>query len=125
LEIFRVKPYLTADIETMLDTPGVVQDDLQIERVIAQHIKLLELAGRTPSPVMYQERSRISYFIAHNAGLTQDQKQDLLELESETARVTYLVQHLERFIPAVEEAEGVRQKIRSNGHFKDFPPELD
>jgi ATP-dependent Lon protease len=39
-------------------------------------------------------------------------------------RVEYLIAHLKRFIPAVEQAEHVRQKVRSNGHFKDYPPEI-
>ena len=121
-QVYRVKPYLTADIDALIDQNGPLSIQFT-ERVIAQHIKLLELAGRTPSPVMYQERERLSFFIAHNAGLTVQQKQDVLEMSSEVERIQYLIGHLERFIPAVEEAESVRQKVRSNGHFKDFPPE--
>jgi len=121
-EIFRVKPYLTAEIEPLIDVEPT-SERVSVERVIAQHIKLLELAGRTPSPVMYQEKNRLSFFIAHNAGLTVVQKQEVLELSGEGERIQYLIDHLERFIPAVEQAESVRQKISSNGHFKDFPPE--
>jgi ATP-dependent Lon protease len=122
-EVFRNQLYLTADIDALLDHKAPLSASAT-ERVIAQHIKLLELAGRTPSPVMYQERERLSFFIAHNAGLTIDQKQEVLELGGESDRITYLIAHLERFIPAVEEAESVRKKVRSNGHFKDFPPEI-
>lgn len=115
--------YLTADIEAVLDLKSPAES-AQVDRLIAQHIKLLELAGRTPSPSLYESRHRLSFFVAHNAGLTLDQKQDVLETRAESMRVEYLIAHLERFIPAVEEAETVRQKIRSNGHFKDFPPEI-
>ena len=123
-EIHRKRAYLTAEIEMVRD----IQEDLDVqdvERVIAQHIKLLELAGRIPSPTQYQEHDDISFFIAHNAGLDLDQKQNVLELSSEKERITYLISHLGQFIPIVEEAESVRQKVRSNGHFKDFPPEVD
>lgn len=120
--IHRDRPYLTADIIVITDRVRQ-QNRNEVERVIAQHIKLLELAGRTPSPSLYQERDRLSFFIAHNAGLTLDQKQDVLELDAEIARIAYLIEHLEQFIPAVEEAESLRKQIRSNGHFKDYPPE--
>ena len=123
-EVFRTEVFPTAEIEMVQDEKGT-SDDKLVERVIAQHIKLLELAGRTPAPTMYQERNTLSFFIAHNAGLNLDQKQMVLELSTEQSRISFLIQHLEHFIPAVEEAESVRQKVRSNGHFKDFPPEVD
>ena len=123
-KVFRVHSYPTADIEMVRDEHSPADLKL-VERVIAQHIKLLELAGRTPAPTMYQERDPLSFFIAHNSGLNLDQKQKVLELETESARIAFLIEHLEQFIPAVEEAESVRLKIKSNGHFKDFPPEVD
>ena len=115
--------WLSADVEPVLDRAQGAEPML-IERLIAQHIKLLELAGRTPSPSMYEDRERLSFFVAHNAGLTLEQKQDVLEIRSESMRVEYLIAHLKRFIPAVEQAEHVRQKVRSNGHFKDYPQEI-
>lgn len=120
--IVEREPFLSAAVEEFGDMSETSSTDLS-ERLIAQHIKLLEVAGRTPSPSRYEGRDPLSYFIAHNAGLTLDQKQDVLELRAESERVEYLVRHLETFIPAVEEAESIRRKVRTNGHFKDFPPE--
>jgi len=115
--------WMSADVESVTDLKTAPNSEM-VDRLIAQHIKLLELAGRTPSPSLYEDRDRLSFFVAHNAGLTLEQKQDVLETRAESMRVEYLIAHLERFIPAVEEAEHVRQKVRSNGHFKDFPPEV-
>ena len=123
-KLYRSRAYQTADIEMVQDTPGSADLNM-IERVIAQHIKLLELAGRTLAPTMYQERDPLSFFIAHNSGLSLDQKQEVLELQTESSRIGLLIDHLEQFIPAVEQAESIRLKIKSNGHFKDFPPEVD
>jgi ATP-dependent Lon protease len=92
-----------------------------VERAITQHMKLLELAGRSPQPVAYQDRPMLSFFIGHNAGLTVEQRQLLLEMQTESERIAYLVTHMESFIPRVEEAESLRRKITSNGHFPDFP----
>jgi len=120
LGVGNQKAYMTADVISVHDEEEDV-DVLVRERVIAQHIKLLELAGRMPAPTQYQDRPQLSYFIAHNAGLTIEQKQEVLELTNEATRLKYLVAHLERFIPMVEEVETLRSKIRSNGHFPDFP----
>lgn len=122
-EVHNRHAWMSADVEPVTDLKAA-QNPNMVDRLIAQHIKLLELAGRTPSPSLYEDRDRLSFFVAHNAGLTLEQKQDVLEIRAESMRVEYLIAHLERFIPAVEEAEHVRQKVRSNGHFKDFPPEV-
>ncbi len=115
--------YLTADVKTIEEPEALLQRDQQ-ERVITQHMRLLELAGRTVRPSLYENVERLSYVIAPNAGLTPQQKQELLELLTESQRIDYLILHFESLIPRVEEMEEVRRKIRSNGHFKDFPPEI-
>lgn len=120
-ETDRSLSYLQAEVEPLPDAK--TEADLQDrERLITQHIKLLELAGRTPSPTVYQDRDTLSYFIALNAGLSVDQKQEMLELSGERERIAFLIGHMATFIPRVEEAETLRRKISNNGHFPDFPP---
>ena len=113
--------YLTGDGQ-MLDEGDAVTDLSLRARVIAQHMRLLELAGRAPRPALYEGARDLSYLIAHNAGLGLAQQQELLELSTQNLRLAYLSKHLETFIPRVEEAEELRRKIGSNGHFPDFPP---
>lgn len=125
---FRVKEvrqelaYMTADVELLNDPDEPSESDLK-ERAITQHMKLLELAGRTVRPSLYQDVKEVSFVMAHNAGLTLRQKQEMLELRGENERIAYLVDHFEGMIPRVEQMEDVRRKVKSNGHFKDFPPE--
>jgi ATP-dependent Lon protease len=120
-ETDRSRAYLQAEVEPMPEArPEADLPDR--ERLITQHIKLLELAGRTPSPSVYQDREALSYFIALNAGLSVDQKQEMLELPGERDRIAFLIGHMAAFIPKVEEAETLRRKITNNGHFPDFPP---
>lgn len=116
------KSYFTADVDLLEDDSESVDLELK-ERVITQHMKLLELAGRTVRPDLYEEVERLSYVLAQNAALDGHQKQDLLELRSENERIQYLIEHFQSLIPRVEEREDVHRRIRSNGHFKDFPPE--
>ena len=92
------------------------------ERLIAQHIKLLEIAGRTVDPQFYNSNDPISWMIGRNCGLTLDQRQQLLEMQSEDERIEFLIHYLLEFIPVVTEKWEIRKKIMSNGHFKDFPP---
>jgi ATP-dependent Lon protease len=66
---------------------------------------------------------RLSFVLAQNGALDGDQKQEVLERRTEGERIRYLIRHFESIIPRIEEQEGVRRRIRSNGHFKDFPPE--
>jgi len=116
------KSYLTADVDIFDVESSAVDSDLR-ERVITQHMKLLELAGRTVRPDLYVDVQKLSFVLAQNAGLSGDQKQELLEVRNESDRIQYLIEHFEGLIPRVEQKEDFRRKIRSNGHFKDFPPE--
>jgi len=122
LDVYNDEPYLTADVKTIEEPSDPPQQDIQ-ERVITQHMRLLELAGRTVRPSLYENQSLLSYIIAPNAGLTPQQKQEILELLSENQRISYLILHFESLIPKVERMDELRRKIQSNGHFKDFPPE--
>lgn len=122
LQVYDEEAYITADVEPIREPNERPKRDLR-ERAITQHMKLLELAGRTVRPSLYQDVRKISYVLAHNAGLSPDQKQEVLELLTENERIAYLIEHFEELIPRVEQIEEVRRKIQSNGHLKDFPPE--
>jgi len=118
--------YLTADADLLpdADPDAAASPDLR-ERVITQHMKLLELAGHTPRPSLYDDApdGRLSFVIAQNAALETPQKQEVLELRSEPERMTFLKEHLQALLPRVEEKQTTRERIRSNGHFQDFPQE--
>lgn len=114
--------YYTADVTLIEDEETSVDLDLK-ERAITQHMKLLELAGRTVRPDLYENVERLSFVLAQNGALDPAQKQEVLETTTENERIRYLVRHFQSIIPQIEEQEGVRRRIRSNGHFKDFPPE--
>lgn len=124
LEIHDEKSYYTADVVLVEDEQTSLDPGLK-ERVITQHMKLLELAGRTVRPDLYKDEETLSYVLAKNAALSKAQKQELLGLTSENERIRYLIDHFEALIPRVEQKEDVHRRIRSNGHFKDFPPETD
>ncbi len=121
-EIRQDHAYLSADVQLLPDQETDTMHSLR-ERVITQHMRLLELAGRTVRPSLYEDVDKLSFVIASNAGLTTAQQQKVLMLEEENDRLAYLRDHLEDMIPQVEKMESMQEKIRSNGHFEDFPPE--
>ncbi len=94
LGLFNKESYMTANVTDIEEPEEPVRIDLR-ERVITQHMRLLELAGRKVRPTIYQDLEGISFFIAHNVGLNPEQKQEVLELLTENERITYLAEHLE------------------------------
>lgn len=122
LQLYQKESYLTADVEKLEEPDRPAPSDLQ-ERLITQHMKLLEVVGRTVRPSIYENLPFLSYTLAQNAGLSLSQKQDVLELLTEEERIGYLVEHLEQLLPRLKEEGAIRRRIQSDGHFKDFPPE--
>ena len=120
MELHKDNLYLTGDIGWIEDSDQSVER-LPLERLIAQHMRLLELAGREIHPGLYESAVCVSWIIGRNAGLTLDQRQELLEMNAEKIRIEFLIAHLEQFIPRIERTQALREKITTNGQFKDFP----
>lgn len=116
--LYYQESYLTADVETMPDPPEPVNSE-EKERAITQHMRLLELSGQQVRPSIYQHLSDVSFVLAENAGLTTEQKQELLEMTSENERLNFLTGHFENILPHVQELEQIKRKIKSNGHFEE------
>ena len=93
------------------------------EKLIAEHMKLLDIAGRKVTPQYYQSEEPISWLVGRNCGLSLDQRQMLLEMQRESERIEFLTEYLTEFVPKVAQTWAMRMHIMSNGHFKDFPRE--
>ena len=74
------------------------------ERMITQHMKLLELAGEPIRPALYEHARYASFAVAPSAGLEPEQKQRLLEMPSERERVGFLIEHFEGMLRRLERA---------------------
>lgn len=120
IRIDRTRLYQQGTIEEYHDTSDLTPP-IKREQLIAQHMKLLEIAGRTIEPQYYKSNHSISWLIGRNCGLSLDQRQVLLDMQSEGERVEFLIEYLKEFIPKVVEKWETRIRIMSNGHFKDFP----
>lgn len=58
------------------------------------------------------------YDIAHHAGLTVKEEYELLELLQELQRQEYLKRHLQKVLGVMAEMDGLKKRIKLNGHFK-------
>lgn len=61
-----------------------------------------------------------SYDIAHHAGLSLEEENELLSLFTELQRLEYLKRHLTKVVPVVAEMELLKERVKLNGHFKNL-----
>lgn len=61
-----------------------------------------------------------AYNVAHHIGLTLQEEYELLGLMNEKQRQEFIKRHLTKVIPMVTEMEGLKEKIKLNGHFKNL-----
>ena len=118
LNLYHNEGYLTADVETIVETEDEPAS-AEKERAITQHMRFLELSGQRVRPSIYQNRKNVSFILAIGAGLTDEQKQQVLEMDSESERIAFLTEHFESALPKIQAMEASRRKVQSNGHFED------
>ena len=115
--------YLTAHITWVDDETAEATDDTVRQKVITRHMKLLELAGGDPRPEIYDASHAVSFIVGRNAGLDLDDKQVVLEMNSEAERLRYLSGHLQKLLIRVQKAHKIRNLAQGDGH-PDGLPEL-
>jgi ATP-dependent Lon protease len=120
--VHRDRPYLTTDTEAVEDTePADAGGARARQRVVARHMKLLEMAGETVRPGLYDEPFPLSFVVGRNAGLDLDDKQKLLAMDGEGPRLAFLAEHLGRLLLRVREAKKISTLARGDGHATGFP----
>ena len=63
-----------------------------------------------------------TYQIAHKVGFNVDQELKFLTIQKERDRQIYMLEHLQKILPVVEEMEVLRKRAAMNGHFKNVIP---
>lgn len=73
---------------------------------------------------LYQKFDKpTSFDVAHYAALSPEDQYRLLTSPSEKGRQWFIIQHLLKLIPTLEDAERVKAKVQMNGHFRrEIPP---
>jgi len=92
-----------------------------------QWLKLRNLAKELIATLKMEEEFDVdlmtdSFQLAHKLGLSLEQEYDMLQMQSEAQRQTYMIQHIQRALPLIVEMEKAKEKIRMNGHFQNHDP---
>jgi ATP-dependent Lon protease len=124
VEVHREGELLIGNVEAYGTAgAGDVAEPAARERMITQHMKLLELAGEPIRPALYQSARYASFAVAPSAGLEPADKQRLLEMPTERERVDFLVRHFKRALRRLERAHRYRKLARGDG-WGGEPPEV-
>lgn len=111
------KKYAAADVEIFEDDPtyNLVKFE-QLQNLYDEFQSLLKQQKDfiNIKPQIY------SFQIAHYSGLSENQKLDLLALESEEERQEMMISHFEQIIPSMKNVEETQKRIEANGHFKNL-----
>lgn len=99
------------------DDNASITSKVMLLRQVAELYDLIRLE-LTLSP----EDSFISFKVGHKVGLSLRQEYGLLTIPSEQKRIEYLIDHLARNIPVVRDMERTKERVRMNGHFRNFDP---
>ena len=121
--VHRDKAYITADVAPIEDEPAAPDEAAVRERVVTQHMKLVEMAGEEVRPDLYEPPPAVSFIVGRNAGLELEQKQEMLEMPREGDRLEFLAAHFAGIIKRVRRAKQLHDLSRGDGHASG-PPEL-
>jgi Lon protease-like protein len=97
----------------------------EVQRLMSElepmFLQMLEYAKEETS-VHSVTMPKTSYEFAHYIGFDLSQKQNLLEIKSEYLRLLFIQTHMNSILPKLQAFDETRARIRSNGHFREFPP---
>ena len=116
IDIDRSGPYPVATVEYFDDVAP--PETMLVGRAVALHMKLSELSRGHPTPPGFSPDQRVSFALAHNAGLDLAQRQVLLEMRSENDRLAFLLEYYERIIPQVQKRRDIQERIQANGNIR-------
>lgn len=91
-------------------------DNEELKLKVAELFQLLNI--REKMPIMSLPFH--SYTWAPYIGLTIEKRYELLKMNSEKERQGFIRDHVDQILPVLKEAEQVKQKVQSNGHFPEY-----
>ncbi len=96
-------------------------DDFAIRLEMLNLLK--ELFGILNISDKFELNETISTFpIAHKLGLSLQEEYELLKIPYENDRQNFVIKHLKKILPILNEVERTKHRIKLNGHFKNFDP---
>lgn len=110
-------PYATGEIER-LDDDDVPLDTVLVESCLEKYNLIVTLVYGASAVTINREMlgKSPSFDMAPKSGLSIVQKQQLIEVSSENARLDMLHGHLTELLPMIRKAEAVQRVVQSDGY---------
>jgi Lon protease-like protein len=96
------------------------QGSTEVMRQVLQSIRELHRLLNISKDFKKSDADIKAYDVAHHIGLSLQEEYELLNLMNERQRQEYLRRHLTKVLPMLAEMEGLKEKIKLNGHFKNL-----
>jgi len=113
------RTYYTGDVKTFDDGNEYIDPNLAIECIeqFNEMISNIKIASIGTLSMSNASDKYLSFLIAQKAGFTGLQKQELLEMTSETKRLLFIKSHLKNILPNLKKAEQIDRVIMNDGYF--------
>lgn len=122
--VLRVRPserlYITADVENYEDETPEPEPEI-LEHALRLYNELVERVYGEAEPQLKKEdwiKGGAAFRIAQKSGLDLVLRQRLLEMRSESERLSMLTEHLGKVLPKIRHAEQVRILSRNDGYLR-------
>jgi len=112
------QPYLMAEIEHYEDTDTSIDPDL-LEKTLNLYNEIANKARNfkiKPIEIKNISSPQPSFQVALKSGLSLEERQTLLEMQSENERLEYIFHHLTIILPLIERVEGLEILSRNDGY---------
>ncbi len=96
------------------------QGSADVMRKVMASVKELFKLLKVEKEFMKAEEQLSTYDFAHHVGFTIQEEYEFLNLLHERQRQEYLRLHLSKVMPMLAEMENLKEKVKLNGHFKNF-----
>jgi Lon protease-like protein len=125
LEVLKQVPDKLYPAAVVFEVKHLPFDTAVLNPTLVDLIDKLQKLMDTDFNVFKKFKNPMSFELANYTALTPEDQYRILSASSEKARQWFLIQHLLKLIPSLEETEKLKQKIRMNGHFrKEIPPKF-
>jgi Lon protease-like protein len=127
LNVFRIldyhnpaegKLYAAGNVEYLKN--DIKQDPLQqgyMTDQLIEYYSYIQVYGETEI-----KEDMVSFDIAHHLGFSTEEEYTLLKMERETDRQQYIINYLDKIMPALKRATKAFEIIKMNGQFKNLDP---
>ncbi len=116
--------YFIGDIE-MLEDNNIFTNENNFEHAVEEYNKLIDITSHgllgkiDPLDVKWRNgKNSVSFFISQKCGLTIQERQMMLEINTENERLKYLVNYFDKLMPKIAEADRIATIIKNDGYLQ-------